>query len=78
MANMNDRNRAFCLTSQTLDQSVAFSYSAKSDGHVRIAVGNVVDVTDNHVTLRDRVRGGSFRTFILDRVRGSVIRMPSW
>ncbi|MCA1800427.1 MAG: hypothetical protein LC650_03965 [Actinobacteria bacterium] len=75
MANINDVNR-FILRSALRDgNEVAFSYTAKSDGHERVVVGTVETVTDYHVTLTDRVRGNAVRVFILDRVRGSILRL---
>jgi len=75
MANINDVNRSILRTARYTGAEVAFSYTAKSDGHERVVVGTVDNVTDNHVTMLDRVRGNAVRVFILDRVRGSVLRL---
>jgi predicted DNA-binding transcriptional regulator YafY len=76
MANINDRNRLQLRIAQQEEKEVVFSYCAKSDGHERVVVGSVVDVSESHVTLLDRVRG-AYRVFILDRVRGNVLRLNS-
>lgn len=77
MADMNETNRSTFRIARTSGEEVAFSYCAKSDGHERLVVGSVVEVTSGHVTLIDRVRNGAPRVFILDRVRGSALRLPS-
>ena len=77
MANVNDRNRLQLRVAQRAGEDVAFSYCAKSDGHERVVAGRVEEVTDTHVTLRDRVRDGDYRVFILDRVRGSILRLSA-
>lgn len=77
MADMNETNRSTFRTARILGAEVAFSYCAKSDGHERIVVGSVLNVTNGHVTILDRVRNGAPRVFILDRVRGSALRLPS-
>lgn len=77
MANVNDRNRLQFRIAQRDGDDVAFSYSAKSDGHERVVAGEVTDVTSSHVTLRDRVRGGNYRVFIMDRIRGGVLRLSN-
>jgi len=75
MANINDRNRTQLRVAQSMGQNVAFSYCAKSDGHERVVAGEVVEITPSHVTLRDQVRSGDYRVFILDRVRGAILRL---
>ena len=75
MATINDRNRIEFGIAKRRGEEVAFSYCAKSDGHERIVVGTVEELTENHVALNDKVRGGSYRLFILDRIRGSILRL---
>lgn len=70
--NINDRNRGVLMASQQSGNEVTFTYCAKSDGHERTVVGTVDVVTGNHVTIFDRVRN-SYRVFILDRIRGTVM-----
>lgn len=72
MANINEKNRFSLRTAQRTGNEVAFSYTAKSDGHERVVVGTVDSVTDYHVTILDRVREDAYRVFILDRIRGSI------
>lgn len=75
MANINVQNRTQLNLARHYNQDVAFSYCAKSDGHERVVTGEVVEVTPSHVTMRDRVRDGNYRVFILDRIRGSILRL---
>jgi len=77
MANMNEKNRQSFIFAKARGEEVSFSYCAKSDGHERIVVGDVIDVTESHVALHDRVRSGNPRVFILDRIRGAALRLPS-
>lgn len=72
MANVNERNVRKFLAAQREGMEVAFSYVAKSDGHTRVVVGEVEDVTDSHLTLWDRVRD-SYRVFIVDRIFSDVL-----
>ncbi len=75
MANINEVNRFSFIAARARGEDVAFSYTAKSDGHERVVVGTVEAITDSHVTLVDRVRNGGIRVFILDRIRGQVLRL---
>ena len=77
MANINDRNRVQLNQAKFENEEVAFSYCAKSDGHERIVAGSVEEVTESHVVLRDRIRKGNYRMFILDRIRGGVLRLSN-
>lgn len=77
MANVNVKNRTQLNIAKLYKEDVAFSYCAKSDGHERTVVGQVEDVSDSHVTIRDRVREGAYRVFILDRIRGSILRLSN-
>lgn len=77
MADINVRNRTQLNIAKLYDQDVAFSYCAKSDGHERVVAGEVVEVTNSHVTLKDRVRENNYRVFILDRIRGSILRLSN-
>jgi len=75
MANINDKNRLQLKVAQRMGQDVTFSYCAKSDGHERIVAGEVEEITESHVLLKDKVRDGNYRMFILDRIRGSILRL---